>query len=184
MEWFSSLDALEKVLWIIAFTSTLIFIVQTVMTFMGMDGDGDPSGCDVDMSGDMPIELFTFRNFVNFFLGFSWTGIALYGRAGVVVTVVSSVVAGVVLVAAVMYMFYLMSRMEQSGNIDLHESAVGCRGTVYIAVPEGGRGKVQITIQGAVREYDAVTGGEALASGTPIKVVGVVDDSTLKVEPA
>ncbi len=80
-----------------------------------------------------------------------------------------------------MYMFYLMSRMEQSGNIDLQKSAVGCRGTVYIAIPEGGRGKVQITIQGAVREYDAVTDGESLVSGTPVKVVGVVDDSLLKV---
>ncbi|MCX4359534.1 MAG: NfeD family protein [Rikenellaceae bacterium] len=181
MEWFSSMDSLEKVLWIIALTSSLVFIVQTVMTFMGMDGDGDPSGCDVGVSEDMPLELFTFRNFVNFFLGFSWTAIALYGRTGLVVTVVSGVIAGVLLVAAVMYMFYLMSRMEQSGNIDLQKSAVGCRGTVYIAIPEGGRGKVQITIQGAVREYDAVTDGESLVSGTPVKVVGVVDDSLLKV---
>ena len=133
------------------------------------------------VSEDMPLELFTFRNFVNFFLGFSWTAIALYGRTGLVVTVVSGVIAGVLLVAAVMYMFYLMSRMEQSGNIDLQKSAVGCRGTVYIAIPEGGRGKVQITIQGAVREYDAVTDGESLVSGTPVKVVGVVDDSLLKV---
>ncbi|MDE6483604.1 MAG: NfeD family protein [Rikenellaceae bacterium] len=181
MEWFSSADGLEKVLWIIALTSSLIFIVQTVMTFMGMDGDGDPSGCDVDLSEDMPLELFTFRNFVNFFLGFSWTAIALYGRTGLVVTVVSAVVAGVLLVAAVMYMFYLMSRMEQSGNIDLHKSAVGCRGTVYITIPEGGRGKVQIAIQGAVREYDAVTEEGSVVSGTPIKVVGVEGDSLLKV---
>ncbi len=181
MEWFHSADSLEKVLWIIAVTSSLVFIVQTVMTFMGMDGDGDTSGCDADVSGDMPLELFTFRNFVNFFLGFSWTAIALYGRTGTVVTVAAGVVAGVALVAAVMYMFFLMSRMEQSGNIDLHENAAGCRGTVYIAIPEDGRGKVQITIQGAVREYDAIA-GEKLASGTPVKVVDVVDDSLLKVE--
>ena len=125
MEWFSSMDSLEKVLWIIALTSSLVFIVQTVMTFMGMDGDGDPSGCDVGVSEDMPLELFTFRNFVNFFLGFSWTAIALYGRTGLVVTVVSGVIAGVLLVAAVMYMFYLMSRMEQSGNIDLQKKRGG-----------------------------------------------------------
>ena len=176
------MDSLEKVLWTIALVSSLIFVVQTVMTFMGMDSDADATGCGADISADMPIELFTFRNFINFFLGFSWTAIAFYGHAGLALTIVSATIAGLLLVAAVMYMFYLMSRMEQSGNIDLKESAVGCKGTVYISIPERGIGKVQITIQGAVREYDAVTGGESISSGTPIKVTEVIDDSMLKVE--
>lgn len=182
MEWFYALGTFEKILWVVVIVSSLVFVVQTVMTFMGMDSDGDMGGGDVDMAVDTPFELFTFRNFVNFFLGFGWTAIALKERFSVTVTVVLSVVAGVALVAAVMYLFYLMSRMEQSGNIDLRRSAKGCRGKVYIAIPEGGVGKVQITIQGAVREYDALCRQGAVPSGVPIVVVEAADESTLIVE--
>lgn len=176
------LPPFEKVLWVVAIVSSLVFVVQTVMTFVGMDGDGDMGGSNVDMAVDTPFELFTFRNFINFFLGFGWTAIALKERFSVTVTVLLSVVAGVVLVAAVMYLFYLMSRMEQSGNIDLFKSAKGCRGKVYISIPEGGVGKVQITIQGAVREYDALCRQGGLVSGVPVVVVEAADESTLIVE--
>ena len=44
-------------------------------------------------------------------------------------------------------------------------------------------GKVQITINDTVREYDAVTDSEDdLKTGTSIKVVEVLDASTLVVE--
>src|SRR5690606_1618210 len=81
-EWWETLSSFEKVMWGLAIPSSLIFIVQSIMTFLGMDADAD---LDVDFDGDMggeqdssPFQLFTFRNMVNFFLGFSWTGISLY----------------------------------------------------------------------------------------------------------
>ncbi len=60
-----------------------------------------------------------------------------------------------------------------------------CKGTVYLPIPaeRSGEGKVQITIAGAVREFNALTEGEALKTGTPIKVTEVVNESTLVVEP-
>ena len=47
-----------------------------------------------------------------------------------------------------------------------------------------GEGKVQITINGCVREYDAVTDGPAIPTGACIKVVEVVNNSTVLVEEA
>ena len=47
-EWWPTLDALEKVYWIIAIPFSVIFILQTIMTlFMGDVTDVD-SGGDVD----------------------------------------------------------------------------------------------------------------------------------------
>ena len=96
-----------------------------------------------------------------------------------------SVVAGIILVAAVMYMFKWLSKMQQSGNIDVFKSAVGCYGKVYLTIPAArkSKGKVQITINESVREYDAVTDSEDdIKTGTSIKVVEVLDASTLVVE--
>lgn len=186
-EWWLSLDPVMQVLWFITLAASLIFIVQTIMTFIGMDSDAN---LDTNMDGGsmtdaFPFQLFTFRNFVNFFLGFGWTAISLQEKLGGFATIALSCLVGGLLVAAVMYIFYMMSKMEQSGNIDT-TSAVGCRGNVYLTIPaaRSKEGKVQITIQGAVREFDAVTEGELLTNGTPIRVVQVVNENTLLVEKA
>lgn len=181
-EWWLSLDIYMKVVWFITLTASLIFIVQTILTFIGMDAD---SGIDADPNaasgaGEFPFQLFTFRNFINFFLGFGWTAIVLEGKLNGALVVFLSCLVGIFLVAAVMYIFYLMSKMEQSGNIDT-ASAVGCKGNVYLKIPaaRSGEGKVQITIQGAIREYDAVTNGEELPTGTPVVITQVLNENVL-----
>ena len=130
--------------------------------------------------------LYTFRNFVNFVLGFGWSVILLQESipsTPLLITV--GVVIGIALVAVVMYMFKWLAGMQQSGNINLQRSAAGCEGKVYLTIPasRAGSGKVQITIGGAVREYDAVTENETpLKTGASIRVVDVVDANTLLVE--
>lgn len=65
----------------------------------------------------------------------------------------------------------------------MFKSAVGCHGTAYLTIPGGrkGEGKVQISINNSIREYNAVTGGDTIPTGTPVKVVEVVDSNTLLV---
>ena len=189
-EWWTSLDLFMKILWCIAIASSLIFIVETVLTFIGADVDFD-ADADFDVpdgafEGDPSMNLYTFRNLVNFLLGMSWTAILLKEQvASKVLLIVIAFVAGAILVAAVMMMFKWLSKMQQSGNIDLMKDAEGCNGKVYLTIPaeRGGTGKVQITINGAVREYDAVTDSEQdLKTGKAIKVVEAIDNSTLLVE--
>lgn len=84
-----------------------------------------------------------------------------------------------------MWLFKWLYGMQQSGNIDVYKSAVGCHGTVYLTIPgkRSGEGKVQISINNSIREYNAVSDSEsALPTGTPVRVCGVLDESTLSVE--
>lgn len=185
--WWASLELYMQIIWIITLTASLIFIIQTILTFIGMDTDSGldvpDGGLDPDMdAGTFPFQLFTFRNFINFFLGFGWTFITLSGNMGIAWTIILSVLVGVALVAAVMYIFFFMSKMEQSGNIETNQ-ALGCKGNVYLTIPanRSGEGKVQISIQGAIREYDAMTDGELLPNGAPIQVVAVLNENMLLV---
>ena len=193
----NSLNPFMKVIWSITLIASLIFIIQTIMTFIGADTGGDVDvdasfDTDMDMAdfdaavGSGGVNLYTFRNFVNFFLGFGWTAIILNDSVksrGLLL--LFSVLVGIAFVAMVMYLFKWLYSMQQTGNINVYKSAVGCTGTVYLNIPaeRSGEGKVQITIQGAVREYNALTEGDALPTGTPIKVVEVINPSTLLVEP-
>ncbi len=190
--WWDSLDLLMKVLWGITLSASLIFVIQSIMTFVGLGGedgfDGDFSTDFDDLStleADPGMNLYTFRNLVNFLLGFGWTAILLRDRiASVAWLMVLAVLVGIALVAVVMYLFKWLNGMQQSGNIDVFRSAVGCQGRVYLTIPaeRKGEGKVQITINGSVREYNAVTDGDAIKTGTPIQVVEVLNSNTLAVE--
>lgn len=195
-EWWTSLSVLLKILWGITLASSLVFIIETIMTFIGADtGDTGLDGVDTDfdgpgnamdgVDGTSGMNLYTFRNFVNFFLGFGWTSVLLYEQiASKALLFTLAFLVGVVLVAIVMYLFKWLSTMQQSGNINVWKSAVGCHGKVYLTIPgeRAGVGKVQITINNAVREYDALTDGETLRTGAAVKVVEVIDASTLLVE--
>ena len=181
--WWTSLDVYYKVIWGIALTSSLIFIIQAVMTFAGMDSGSE---FDADFDGDTgdghgPFQLFTLRNLINFMLGFSWTAIALKNtvQPDWLLMLVSTLV-GVGIVAVVMYMFYAMTKLQQSGNMNT-KNAIGATGTVYLSIPgqRSGTGKVHVRVQNTLRELDAITEGDTLVTGAMIKVTGVFEESIL-----
>lgn len=190
--WWTSLSISMKILWAVTLSASLIFIFQSIMTFVGADaGDSALDGdfdFDSDHASDLDsgMNLLTFRNLVNFCLGFGWSAILLQESVtSTPLLLVIATFAGLFLVVAVMYLFKLMGKLQQSGNINVYRAAEGCVGKVYIPIPANrtGCGKVQITINNSVREYDAVTEGDALPTGSDIIVAEVVNESTMLVEP-
>jgi hypothetical protein len=186
-DWWVSLEMFDKAVWIIAFSVSLIFLIQTVMTFIGMDSD---MGMDADFDGDMtddssgPFQLFTFRNFINFFLGFSWTVIAFRQQVpNLTLLVLIASFVGTAIVAGIMFMFYFMGKMQQSGTMDIQQS-VGKSADVYLTIPgyKNGMGKVHVNVQGSIRELDAITEADTLPSGSLVKVVSVIEERVLVVE--
>jgi membrane protein implicated in regulation of membrane protease activity len=77
-----------------------------------------------------------------------------------------------------------MGRLGEDATVRINH-AVGKEGTVYIPIPAGKSqaGKIQLKVQNRLVEYEAVTSGkEKLATGTKVRVVGIVGN-TLEVEP-
>ncbi len=196
--WWSSLTVIMKILWAVTLSASLVFVIQSVMTFLGLGGDTDLDAGGIDgidtIDGDVDpgsfdadpgMNLYTFRNLINFLLGFGWSAILLQDSINsTALLLIISVLVGVGLVVLVMYLFKWLYGMQSSGNINVFESAVGCQGKVYLTIPgqRKGQGKVQISINNAIREYDALTEGDDLPTGTSINVVEVIDASTLLVE--
>jgi len=191
--WWAGLSLMMKILWTVTLVASVLFVIQSILTFIGADADADfDTDIDTGMDGgdlsniEGGSNLYTFRNFVNFCLGFGWSAILLQDSIpSAALLILVSALIGVALVAAVMYLFKWLSSMQQSGNINVQKQAAGCEGKVYLPIPaaRGGAGKVQITIAGSVREYDALTESEeALKTGTPIRVVDALDANTVLVE--
>ncbi|MDR2425466.1 MAG: hypothetical protein LBD59_12260 [Prevotellaceae bacterium] len=184
IELWTSLDTFEKILWGVAGASSLVFIIQSVLTFTGMDAH-DGTGAELHGSeGDAsPFQLFSFRNMINFLLGFGWAGISLYNHIDSrSLLIFLSILGGLVMVALVMLIFFYMSRLSENGNIYTSDS-VGKTGIVYVPISgnKSHAGKIQITINGATREYDALTEGDALKTGDPVIVLSVIEGNLLLV---
>lgn len=178
------MSGFEQIFWSIALLFSLLFLLQTVLSFIAGDGDEAFGDADASVEHDTGIAygFFTIKNFIAFFTIFGWTGIALIkGNIAKGPTIVIALLAGLAVVAMMMLLFRLMSRLKESGTLEL-KNAIGKIGETYLLIPaqRQGAGKIHIKIQGSLRELQAVSDDlAAIPTGKLIRVTGVLDNSIL-----
>ncbi len=186
MEIFENLEPLLKSFWFVAIPASLIFVIQTVMTFMGTDSsDGLSADFDGDLSGgDAPFQLFSLRNLINFLLGFSWTGISLYTTIlNKPVLIIIAFLVGALFV----FLFFIIIRQVQKlaeDNSFKIANTLNKTAEVYLTIPENkkGKGKIMVSVKGAFHELDAMTEKDRIQSGSIVKVVKIENNNILIVE--
>jgi membrane protein implicated in regulation of membrane protease activity len=186
MEWFDNMEPLLQTFWLVAIPTSLIFVFQTIMTFMGADAS---DGIDADFDSNLeateaPFQLFSLRNLINFLLGFSWTGISFYNSiSNHVLLIFLAFLVG----AFFVFVFFLIMRQLQKlaeDNSFKIKSAINKTAEVYLSIPEkmSGRGKVMISINGAYHELSAMTENERIQTGSVVRVVKIDNGNNLIVE--
>ncbi len=190
MDLFNSLEPLQKFFWTIACAASLVFIIQTIMTFVGLgtdtDVDAGPMDGSVDSMEDGSLSgVFSFRNLINFLLGYGWAGVLLHDsiESGLLLQLVA-IVVGLLFVLAFVFMFRQVMKLSHDGSFKMQE-AVGLKADVYLRIPaaRSGRGKVQVSVKGSIHEIDAMTDNtEEIATGGQVKIVKVLGDDLLLVE--
>lgn len=194
MDMYNALSPDMKFYWIVAGVTSLIFAIQTLLTFIGIDHadvdfhfDGDvdaTAGHTLDTGGTM--QLFTVRNIVNFLLGLGWGGICWSSviEDKIILTIVS-VATGIAFVVIFLFILKGLMGLESNGAYKI-EDCVGSMCDVYLRIPaeRGGQGKVQVSINGSVHEFAAITDGEMLPSGAKVKIDSLVDKHTVLVSRA
>ena len=181
---FNTLPLLHQVFWGCAVVSSLIFLVQMVLTLIGMDSsdvDVDFDGPDtMDLGGSL--NLFTIRNFIGFLVGFGWTGVVFYDTiTNRLLLSLLAFIVGALFVGMFVVIYKQTKRLEHNGAFRISQTE-GLAATVYLRIPMDGKGKVQVSLNGSVHELDAVTDGTELPSGTNVVITQVVDSHTVRVE--
>ena len=187
IEWFNDLSPFLRVYWIITIVSTLLFVIVLVSTIIGADAD-DIGDVDTDIENDTGVgfQFFSFKNLVAFFTIFGWSGIASIdaGNSSLTTIFISSI-CGLLMMFIMATLFYYVSKLTASGTLKL-ENALFSIGEVYLSVgaKRSKIGKVQIKVQGALRELDALTDHHYdLKQGNIIIVTGVTSNGILIIEP-
>jgi len=179
MEFLENYEPLLRAFWYIALPVSLFFGLQTIMTFVGLSGGETDLDSDGGDTGDMPLEIFTLRNLINFLLGFSWTGISYYNSIeNKSVLIFIAVLVGLLFVALFFFLIKQILKLSEDNSFKI-EKALNKTAEVYITIPESksGKGKVQISINGAFHELDAITkSSEKIPSSSAVKVVAIEDN--------
>lgn len=179
-EFFNSLDGLGKTYLFCALFGTLLFVIRTGMSFLGgdTDVDGDFGDMEADFGeadSDTSFQLLSLQAFTGFFMMFGLVGLAMLEsdfEAGF--SIPAAVMAGLFSIWILDRVYNFLKGLQHSGTLNL-EKAVGEEGTVYLTIPEAGVGKVQVPIQGRLKEISAVAKNrQEIPTGERIRVEGVV----------
>ncbi len=189
VSWWAGLSSIEQIFWGIAIVFSVLFIIQFGLSLFGLDFDAE-ADIDIDTSADYSLDpsftLLSVRSIIAFFTFFGWIGVLALSRSySLTWVMIFSVGAGLAAMGLVAYMMFFFSKLTEDGSADIQE-LIYKNGTVYLTIPERrkGRGKVHVTLGNSLREMDAVTEGEQLANGKSVKIVEIIEDNVLVVEPS
>lgn len=187
-DFFDGMSSLEQTYWIIALVGSAVFIIIFALTFLGGDSDADMEADGTDFEADdggVGFQFFTFKNVVAFFTIFGWTGITCIDSGlSTTLTLLISSIAGLIMMVITSSLFFWMHKLAESGTLKM-KNALGAIGEVYLPIGanRSKMGKVQIKVQGSLRELEAISDEEEdLQTGTMVKVTEIVSAELLLVE--
>ena len=172
--------------WGMAIGGSLFFILNLVYaSFGGVDNpaeiaeDGTFDSVDHLDTGYSDFHFLSLRAILAFVSVFGWCGV-LWGKFGFW-GFLAAFFFGFLAMSLTALAVWGMMRLQHSGNVKSNDY-LGAKGTVYMQIPGGdAHGKVTVTVNSETREINAVS-AEPLATGTPIKIVEVIDSSLFRVE--
>jgi hypothetical protein len=175
-----NLEPLDQGFWYISLAASMIFLIQTILTFIG-GGHGD--GLHTDFNGDAshtdtPFQLFSFRNLINFLLGFGWSGVAFYDAIDnkpLLIFISLCVGAGFIFLFFILILQIL--KLTEDNTFKM-EDLIGRTGEVYLTIPAkmSGKGKILISVNGSNHELQAMTEDvESIPSSHSVRVIYIYD---------
>ena len=178
--------ALVKIYIACAVAGGAVLVGQTGLNLLGLgdggDIDADMDVDDMDVGGDglSFLSVRTLASFLTFFGLVGWGGTASDWPGWV--TILAAFAAGSSVMVFVAWVMRFFHRMASSGNLD-PSLAIGKTARVYLRIPaqRSGKGKVTLELQGRSLEYEAVTAGDELPTGSSCRIVALRDAGTFDV---
>lgn len=178
----------QNILLYIAIPSSAIFLIMTIMSFVGMDST---DGVEADFNGDLdndssPIQLFTLRNLISFLMGLSWGGLMIFEDFGKsqIYAILFGVIIGILIVCLNLLFIYLSSKLHSPHITDM-KSIIGNTATVYLTIPIQGDnkiGSISVILDGALKQLNAITNDNLpIPTGSIVDIVDILDNDIVVV---
>ena len=193
IETFKTLDTALQVYWILAGVSSVIFIIQAIMTFVGFDSDSDLDLADapdeIPESGDAAFDadgfhLISVKTIICFMLGFGWTGVLFWDSISSPFLLGGlAAIVGLLFMSLIAFLLFQMKKLDKENTFRV-ENVIGMNAEVYLRIPGGRKdtGKVNVSLHGSMHELEAMTEGEEIPTGAKVRIKDKIDAETVIVE--
>ena len=193
IETFQTLSTPLQIYWILALVSSVIFVIQAIMTFVGFDSDADieladapdaiPESGDADFDAD-GFHLISVKSVVSFILGFGWTGVLFWDsiKSPFLLGLLAFVV-GMIFMSLIAFLLFQIRKLDKDNTFRV-EKVIGMNAEVYLRIPAARKdtGKINVSLHGSMHELEALTDGEEIPTGGKVKILAKVDGETVVVE--
>jgi len=186
MELTTHFGLINQIYLVCAVVGGVVFLIKMGLMVIGghadVGHDFDVHG-DVDLHGDVHADahadtdasfhLLTVQGIIGFIMMFGLVGLFLNVglKIGAILSMLGAIGAGSATLWGTARMMTWMLSLQSSGNIQ-EKNLIGQEGVVYLRIPAGGVGKVHVTVQNTLVEYDAETNdNQEIKTGAQIRVV-------------
>lgn len=185
LNFLNNMDSLQQGFWYVALITSAIFVVQTLLTFIGSHSVHDGN---VDFSSDLnhedtPFQLFSLRNLINFLLGFGWSGVAFYDAIPNKTLLLGlATLVGIIFIFLFFLLISQILKLTEDNTFNI-QKLKGKTGEVYLNIPpdKTGKGKILIALNGATHELDAMTLSPQMISSSSMVTVTEIENEILLV---
>lgn len=186
----------ESVFWFCAIAGSAFFGIKVLLNLVGgfgvnghdfHDGAGGADHHDgPDAHGtEVAFKLMSLTSIGAFIMMFGWIGLACYSQysLGSGISILLAFLGGVLTMVLIAYIFYGASKLTSGGAVLDLKTLMGATATVYQRIPAGGRGVIQISADGVLREFDATSEDlSEIESFSKVSVERIIDSKTLGVK--
>ena len=90
--------------------------------------------------------------------------------------------AGFLAMVALAYTLSQLMKLQESGTVDVYD-AINKEGEVYLKIPtaKNGKGMIHVEISDKLMEFEAISDGEAIPTGSRIKIKDVLNENIMLV---
>ncbi|MDX9864301.1 MAG: hypothetical protein RBT34_05780 [Anaerolineaceae bacterium] len=151
---------------------------------IGDVGDVDADGMDAAYTDtDVSFKFISLQGLTAFFMMFGLAGLALSkSDQPDLVSLGGGIIAGAFTVWVISRIFIGAQKLQSEGTINM-KNAVGLEGAVYLRIPADDIGKINLVLQGALKEFNAVAADkQPIKTGERVRVVGLIAGELLVVE--
>ncbi|HKK73883.1 MAG TPA: NfeD family protein [Saprospiraceae bacterium] len=179
---FDLLSLSEKLLWSVAIVATLLLLILMVMRFLGYD-------LDKEHPAESGVAWLDTNSILLFFTFLGWSSILAHlWEDSIVLALLYGLPIGLLAATAPFLIKAIRKQLPSKGKVPPHfnlEETLSSTGEVLNYIPPHikGKGKVHLNLRNAPYKLNAVSQYGALSRGVPVRVVAIMDDQTLVVEP-
>ena len=184
------MNALIMVFTACAIVGGTLFVIRLILQFVAGVDHGAADATDIADSSDvshtdLSFKLLSLQGITAFLMMFGLAGRALLIDSHVhpMLAILGAAVAGAIAVWIIAKLFSIMKKLQSPGEVLDLNKAVGVEGKVYLTIPAGGSGKINLKFHNHFGEFEAVSeAGDVIPTDTLIKVVAVRNNRILVVK--